>query len=37
MNTELDRYNEVTADQLVELSRKLFEEKNSHTLFYRAK
>jgi predicted Zn-dependent peptidase len=37
MNTELDRYNEVTADQLVELSRKLFEEKNSHTLFYRSK
>lgn len=37
MNTELDRYNEVTADQLVELSRKLFEEKNSHTLYYRSK
>ncbi|MCF1715539.1 insulinase family protein [Flavihumibacter sp. RY-1] len=37
MNTELERYNSVTADQLVELSRKLFEEKNSHTLFYRSK
>jgi predicted Zn-dependent peptidase len=37
MNTELDRYNEVTADQLVELSRRLFEEKNSHTLYYRSK
>lgn len=37
MNTELDRYNEVTADQLVELSQKLFEEKNSHTLYYRSK
>lgn len=37
MNTELERYNAVTADQLVELSRKLFEEKNSHTLYYRSK
>lgn len=37
MNTELARYNEVTADQLVELSRRLFEEKNSHTLYYRSK
>ncbi|KYP14445.1 pitrilysin family protein [Flavihumibacter sp. CACIAM 22H1] len=37
MNTELSRYNEVTADQLVELSRRIFEEKNSHTLYYRAK
>ncbi|WP_290798728.1 M16 family metallopeptidase [Flavihumibacter sp. UBA7668] len=37
MNTELARYNEVTADQLVELGRRLFEEKNSHTLYYRSK
>ncbi len=37
MNTELERYNSVTADQLVELSRKIFEEKNSHTLYYRSK
>ena len=37
MNTELERYNAVTADQLVELSRKIFEEKNSHTLYYRSK
>ena len=37
MNTELEKYNSVTADQLVELSRKLFEEKNSHTLYYRSK
>lgn len=37
MNTELARYNEVTADQLVELSRRLFDEKNSHTLYYRSK
>lgn len=37
MNTELEKYNSVTADQLVELSRKIFEEKNSHTLYYRSK
>lgn len=37
MNTELSKYNDVTADQLVELSRRIFEEKNSHTLYYRAK
>ena len=36
MNTELERYNSVTADELVNLSRSIFEEKNSHTLFYRS-
>ncbi len=36
MNTELERYNAVTADELVNLSRSIFEEKNSHTLFYRS-
>lgn len=37
MNTELTKYNNVTADQIVTLSRRIFDEKNSHTLFYRAK
>lgn len=37
MNTELARYNEVTAAQIVDEARRIFEEKNSHTLYYRSK
>ena len=37
MNTELDRYQQVTVDEVQELSREIFNEKNSSTLWYRAK
>ena len=34
MNTELDKYNDVTADQILAVSEKIFREENSNTLFY---
>jgi zinc protease len=34
MNTELDRYNKVTVDEIQELSRNIFREENSSTLWY---
>jgi predicted Zn-dependent peptidase len=37
MNTELDRYNRVTAEDIMEESRKIFREENSTTLHYLSK
>lgn len=37
MNTELDRYNSVTADEMQELSKEIFRDENSSTLHYMAK
>jgi zinc protease len=37
MNTELDRYNEVTVDQVKELSNEIFREENCSTLYYYSK
>ena len=34
MNTELEKYQSVTADQLLNESRKIFDEKNSNTMYY---
>ena len=34
MNTELDRYNKVTTDDIRELSRQIFREENSSTIWY---
>ena len=34
MNTELAKYQSVTAEQMLEESRKIFDEKNSNTLYY---
>jgi zinc protease len=36
MNDELEKYQSVTADELREESRKIFDEKNSNTLYYLA-
>jgi zinc protease len=36
MNTELDRYRAVTAAEMLETSRHIFDPKNSNTLYYRA-
>jgi zinc protease len=36
MNTELDRYNTVTVDEVQALSKEIFREENSSTLYYRA-
>jgi len=36
MNTELAKYNEVSAEDILEESRIIFTENNSHTLYYRA-
>ena len=36
MNTELQKYQSVTAEQIQEASRGLFDEKNSNTLYYYA-
>jgi predicted Zn-dependent peptidase len=36
MNTELDKYRAVTAEELLETSRKIFDPLNSNTLYYRA-
>jgi len=37
MNTELDRYNRVTVDEVQELSKEIFREENSNTLWYLSK
>jgi zinc protease len=37
MNTELDRYNRVTVEQVQKLSREVFTEENCSTLWYRSK
>jgi predicted Zn-dependent peptidase len=37
MNTELDRYNVVTADEIRQLSREIFREENSSTIWYLSK
>jgi hypothetical protein len=34
MNTELDKYLEVTTAEIRDLSASIFDEKNSNTLFY---
>jgi len=36
MNTELDRYNTVTVDEIQALSKEIFREENSSTLYYHA-
>ncbi|HET7898676.1 MAG TPA: insulinase family protein, partial [Flavisolibacter sp.] len=36
MNVELDRYNVVTATDIQEISRDVFREENSSTLYYYA-
>jgi len=37
MNTELDRYNKVTVDEVQELSNEIFRKENSSTLWYLSK
>jgi predicted Zn-dependent peptidase len=37
MNSELDRYNVVTVDEIHEEANKIFREENSNTLYYRSK
>ena len=37
MNDELQRYESVTVQELMEESRKVFDESNSNTLYYLAK
>jgi len=37
MNSELDRYNKVTVDDIQNLSREIFREENSSTMYYYAK
>ncbi len=37
MNTELEQYNQVSAEAILAESRRIFAEENSHTLYYRAK
>ena len=37
MNTELDRYNRVTVEEVQKLSREVFTEENCSTLWYRSK
>jgi predicted Zn-dependent peptidase len=37
MNTELDRYNKVTVEEIQQLSNEIFREKNSSTLWYSSK
>jgi predicted Zn-dependent peptidase len=37
MNTELDRYNKVSVEDIQSLSREIFREENSSTLYYRSK
>ena len=34
MNDELERYQSITAQELLEESKKIFDEKNSNTLYY---
>jgi zinc protease len=37
MNTELDRYNKVTVDEVQQLSREIFRDENCSTLWYLSK
>ena len=37
MNTELDRYNKVTVEDVQQLSKEIFREENSTTLWYLSK
>jgi predicted Zn-dependent peptidase len=37
MNTELDRYNKVTVEDVQQLSNEIFTEENSSTLWYLSK
>jgi zinc protease len=37
MNTELDRYNAVTVEDIQQEALKIFREENSSTLYYRTK
>jgi len=37
MNTELDRYNKVTVEEVQQLSKEIFTEENSSTLWYLSK
>ena len=37
MNTELDRYNSVTVNEIQQESNKIFREENSSTLWYLSK
>jgi predicted Zn-dependent peptidase len=37
MNTELDRYQKVTADDIQSLSKEIFREENSSTIYYLSK
>ena len=37
MNTELDRYNKVTVEDIQALSKEIFREENSSTMYYYAK
>ncbi|MFL5741676.1 MAG: M16 family metallopeptidase [Flavisolibacter sp.] len=37
MNSELDRYNKVTVDEVQQLSKEIFREENSNTLWYLSK
>jgi len=36
MNTELGKYQAVTAEEILEASRQLFDVKNSNTMYYRS-
>jgi predicted Zn-dependent peptidase len=36
MNTELDKYRAVTAAEMLETGRRIFDPRNSNTLYYRA-
>ena len=37
MNTELDRYQAITSEDIREYSKLIFDEANSNTLYYRSK
>nr|MBP6688287.1 insulinase family protein [Lacibacter sp.] len=37
MNDELQRYQSITAEELLEESKKIFDENNSNTLYYLSK
>jgi predicted Zn-dependent peptidase len=34
MNTELDKYRSITAEEILDTSREIFDERNSNTLYY---
>ena len=37
MNTELEKYQSITAEEILNESKRLFDEKNSNTLYYYSK